>query len=153
MKELHLNRREVRADDVEALDAKDVIDFPGRAQVRRPLPIGVDQRVVPQCLHADHRAIRLDDPRQFGDRLVKVDVVQRAILHTDEHWLATDWSPRMARTTLQRAAIVQSADFFNHTVIDRVVRTVLPVIPFPIKYFASLEEAEAWLHSASEVTA
>lgn len=76
-----------------------------------------------------------------------------AILHEDEVWLATDWSPRMARTSLERAAIVQSADFFNHSVIDRVVRTVLPVIPFPIRYFQSLEEAEQWLHSPSEVTA
>lgn len=75
-----------------------------------------------------------------------------AILHEDEVWLATDWSPRMARTGLQRAAIVQSADFFNHSVIDRVVRTVLPVIPFPIKYFATLEEAEEWLQSPAEAT-
>ena len=74
-----------------------------------------------------------------------------AILHDDEVWLATDWSPRMARTALERAAIVQSADFFNHSVIDRVVRAVLPVIPFPIKYFKTLEEAEAWIHSPSDV--
>lgn len=76
-----------------------------------------------------------------------------AILHEDELWLATDWSPRMARTSLERAAIVQSTEAINHTVIDRVVRTVMPVIPFPIKYFPTLEEAESWLHSPSEVTA
>lgn len=75
-----------------------------------------------------------------------------AILNADEHWLATDWSPRMARTTLKRAAIVQSTDFFNHTAIDRVVRTVLPVIPYPIKYFKTMEEAEEWLFNTSEVS-
>ncbi len=74
-----------------------------------------------------------------------------AILHDDEMWLATDWSPRMARTGLERAAIVQSADFFNYTVIDRVVRTVLPAIPFPIKYFKTMEEAEEWIYSANDV--
>jgi hypothetical protein len=47
-----------------------------------------------------------------------------AILHEDEVWLTTDWAPRMARAGLERAAIVQSPDFFK-----------------------TMEEARAWLMS------
>lgn len=68
-----------------------------------------------------------------------------AILHDDEVWLATDWAPRMATAGLERSAIVQSPDFFNHTVIDRVVQTVLPSVPYPILNFQNMEDARAWL--------
>lgn len=76
-----------------------------------------------------------------------------AILHDDEVWLVTDWAPRMAKAGLERAAIVQSPDFFNRTTIDRVVQTVMPNIPYPIMNFMTIEEAEAWLMSATEVMA
>lgn len=68
-----------------------------------------------------------------------------AILHDDEVWLASDWAPRMAKAGLERAAIVQSPDFFNRTAIARVVETVLPTIPYPIMNFQAMEEARAWL--------
>ncbi len=76
-----------------------------------------------------------------------------AILHDDEVWLVTDWAPRMAKAGLERAAIVQSPDFFNRTTIDRVVQTVMPNVPYPIMNFMMIEEAEAWLMSATEVMA
>lgn len=76
-----------------------------------------------------------------------------AILHDDEVWLATSWAPRMAKAGLERAAIVQSPDFFNHMVIDRIVQTVLPTVPYPIMNFMTLAEAQAWLMSDQEVLA
>ncbi|HMC98418.1 MAG TPA: hypothetical protein VKG92_12230 [Flavobacteriales bacterium] len=75
-----------------------------------------------------------------------------AILHDDELWLVTDWCPRMAQAGLERAAIVQSADFFNRASIDRVVKTVLPTVSYPIMNFKTLEEAEHWLTNTEEVT-
>ena len=74
-----------------------------------------------------------------------------AILHDVEVWLVTDWAPRMAKAGLERAAIVQSPDFFNRTTLDRVVQTVMPSVPYPIMNFMSLEEAEEWLMSATAV--
>ncbi|MEO8589675.1 MAG: hypothetical protein ABI432_09920 [Flavobacteriales bacterium] len=74
-----------------------------------------------------------------------------AILHDDEVWLITDWAPRMARAGLQRAAIVQSPDFFNRTTIERVVQTVLPSVPYPIMNFQTMEEAERWLKAGEEL--
>ena len=73
-----------------------------------------------------------------------------AILHTDETWLAMDWAPRMARSGLERAAIVQSPDMFNSTAIDRVVGTVRPTIPFPVRFFTTTDEAEAWLYDTAD---
>lgn len=70
-----------------------------------------------------------------------------AILHEDEIWLVNDWAPRMAKAGLVRAAIVQSPDFFNRTTIDRVVQTVSPSVPYPIRNFKAMEEARAWLMS------
>ncbi len=74
-----------------------------------------------------------------------------AILHEDELWLITDWAPRMARAGLERAAIVQSPDFFNRTTLERVVKTVLASVPYPIMNFRTLEEAEHWLMTGEEV--
>lgn len=68
-----------------------------------------------------------------------------AILHEDERWLVTDWAPRMAKAGLERAAIVQSEDFFNRTTVDRFVRTVLPTVDYPIMNFHTMEDARAWL--------
>lgn len=75
------------------------------------------------------------------------------ILHDDEVWLISDWAPRMAKAGLERAAIVQSPDFFNHTAIERVVQTVLPSVPYPIMNFKTIEEARHWLMSGEEVLA
>ena len=89
---------------------------------------------------------------RYGLRAFLTDQRRRgAILHEDEIWLATSWAPRMAKAGLERAAIVQSPDFFNHMAIERVVQTVLPKVPDPIMNFMTLEEAEAWLTSDKEV--
>lgn len=74
-----------------------------------------------------------------------------AILHEDEVWLVNDWAPRMAKAGLQRAAVVQSADFFNRTTVERFVRTVLPTVDYPIVNFQTLEEARAWLMQPNEM--
>ncbi len=68
-----------------------------------------------------------------------------AILHEDEVWLVNDWGPRMASAGLERSAIVQSPDFFNRTTIERVVKTVLPSVPYTIMNFQTMEEAREWL--------
>lgn len=70
-----------------------------------------------------------------------------AILREDGLWLANDWSPRLAQTGLRRAAIVQSGDFFNRTTIDRIIKSVGPSTPYPIRYFQEMNEARAWLMS------
>ena len=75
------------------------------------------------------------------------------ILHDDEVWLVTNWAPRMAKAGLERAAVVQSADFFNRTTVDRFIRTVLPTVNYPIVNFQTLEEARAWLMSGVLETA
>lgn len=76
-----------------------------------------------------------------------------AILHEDEVWLISDWCPRMVEAGLARAAIVQSPDFFNRTTIDRIAKTILPTVPFPVMNFRTVEEAEVWLTSPEEVMA
>lgn len=72
------------------------------------------------------------------------------ILNDDEVWLVTDWCPRMAATALQRAAIVQSPDFFNRSTLERVVEAVRASAPFPIRFFSTLEEAQHWLLTGEE---
>ena len=91
---------------------------------------------------------------RFSLRCFMTDQRRRgAILHDDEVWLVSDWAPRMAMAGLQRAAIVQSPDFFNRTTIDRVVKTVLPSVPYPIMNFMTPEDAREWLLSGKEVVA
>lgn len=74
-----------------------------------------------------------------------------AILHEDEVWLVNDWAPRMAKAGLERAAVVQSADFFNRTTVERFVRTILPTVSYPIVNFQTMEEAELWLKAGEEI--
>ena len=74
-----------------------------------------------------------------------------AILHEDEVWLVTDWAPRMAKAGLEKAAVVQSPDFFNRTTVERFIRTVLPTVSYPIVNFQSIEEAEHWLMAGEEI--
>lgn len=73
------------------------------------------------------------------------------ILHDDEAWLLQDWCPRMARTKLQRAAIIQSPDFFNRSTIERVVSAVQSTAPFPIRFFRTSEEARHWLMTGEDL--
>jgi hypothetical protein len=73
------------------------------------------------------------------------------IQYEDEAWLLSDWCPRMARTRLQRAAIIQSPDFFNRSTIERVVSAVQATAPFPIRFFRSYEEAQHWLLTGEDL--
>lgn len=73
------------------------------------------------------------------------------ILHDDELWLIQSWCPRMGRTTLKRAAIVQSSDFFNRSTLERVVAAVQGTVPFPIRFFRSPEQAQHWLRTGEEL--
>lgn len=82
----------------------------------------------------------LTDQRQRG-----------AILHDDELWLLQSWCPRMSRTTLKRAAIIQSADFFNRSTLERVVAAVQGNVPFPIRFFRSPDKAQHWLMTGEDL--
>ncbi|MCB9169761.1 MAG: hypothetical protein H6594_05340 [Flavobacteriales bacterium] len=68
-----------------------------------------------------------------------------AILRDDELWTNTDWFPRLARTKLQRMAILPSLDFFNQMSVRRIMDGTTGVIEFPVGYFADPEEALDWL--------
>ena len=74
-----------------------------------------------------------------------------AILHDDELWLIQNWCPRMGRTCLKRAAIVQSPDFFNRSTLERVVESVQSTVPFPIRFFRNPEEALHWLMTGEDL--
>ncbi len=75
------------------------------------------------------------------------------ILHEDELWLVNDWAPRMAKAGLERAAVIQSLDFFNRATVNRFMRTVLPTVSYPIGNFQTMEEAVHWLTTGEEVMA
>lgn len=93
-----------------------------------------------KCIEDNELAYFLTDQRRRG-----------AILHEDEAWLLQDWCPRMARTRLKRAAIIQSADFFNRSTIERVVSAVQATAPFPIRFFRNYEEAQHWLMTGEDL--
>ncbi len=75
------------------------------------------------------------------------------ILHEDQIWLVNDWAPRMAKAGLERAAVVQSQDYFNRAAVNRFVQTVLPTVSYPIGNFQTMEEALHWLMTGEEVLA
>lgn len=74
-----------------------------------------------------------------------------AILHDDEMWLVNDWAPRMAKAGLERAAVVQSQDFFNRAAVNRFVQTVLPTVSYPIGNFLHEEDALHWLRTGEKL--
>jgi hypothetical protein len=59
----------------------------------------------------------------------------------------------MAKAGLERAAVIQSLDFFNRAAVNRFVQTVLPTVSFPIGNFQTMEEAVHWLRTGEEVVA
>jgi hypothetical protein len=75
------------------------------------------------------------------------------ILHVDEQWVIQEWVPHMVAAGLQRAAVVQSPDFFNAQAVERVVKNALPMVPMPIMNFPTLEEAMAWMANGDPVLA
>lgn len=93
-----------------------------------------------EWMHSYHLHSFLTDQRQRG-----------AILHADERWVISEWVPRMVKAGLMRAAVVQSPDYFNSQAVERVVMNALPVVPYPIMNFHSLEEARAWLMDSNSV--
>ncbi|MCB0791732.1 MAG: STAS/SEC14 domain-containing protein [Flavobacteriales bacterium] len=68
-----------------------------------------------------------------------------AILRDDELWTNAEWFPRLARTKLQRMAILPSRDFFNQMSVKRIMDGTLGVIEFPVGYFAEEDESMEWL--------
>ena len=52
-----------------------------RTQMGRAPAVPVDQRVVAQCLNANHLAIGLEHACEFGQGFVQFNVMQRAIFH------------------------------------------------------------------------
>lgn len=86
--------------------------------------------------------------RCFGVRRWLADLRRmNAILRQDEQWSVADWFPRLADAGLERMAIVESADYFNQTSVERIVDAASPEMPFPVTYHATIEEAERWLLS------
>ncbi|HRH39072.1 MAG TPA: hypothetical protein PK760_12035 [Flavobacteriales bacterium] len=89
---------------------------------------------------------------KYGLKAFLTDQRRRgAIMHEDEMWLVQDWAPRMAKAGLRRAAVVQSADFFNRTSVERMVKAVVPTIPYIISNFQTMEAAREWLMTAGEL--
>ena len=108
-----------------------------RVEWKRYPPTEIYRNTLERALHLIRdRALQffLTDQRRRG-----------AILREDERWLLDDWSPRMAGAGLRGAAIVQSADFFNMTAIDRMVARVVETTPYPIAFFKDIEAATEWL--------
>lgn len=71
--------------------------------------------------------------------------LMQVILSSDEEWAGTEWYPLIAKTNLKQMAIVTSLDYFNNTVVKRIVEKSEPMINFETRYFVDLNEAFDWL--------
>jgi hypothetical protein len=74
------------------------------------------------------------------------------ILHEDERWLLDDWTPRFAALGVERAAVVQSEDYFNRVAVERFVEQALPRVSCEVRYFHTPKEAEDWIRRGTSTT-
>lgn len=70
-----------------------------------------------------------------------------AILQGDEKWTNTVWFPLLAKSALQKMAILRSGDYFNDTSVDRIMTSASEVVGFEVGYFRTQKEAQEWLMS------
>ncbi len=68
-----------------------------------------------------------------------------AILQDDEKWTNTIWFPQLANSTLEKMAILRSADYFNDSSVDRIMSSASEVVGFEVGYFRNQQEAMEWL--------
>lgn len=65
----------------------------------------------------------------------------------DQAWLNEDWLPRAMEQGLRVCALVTPNFYFNRVAVDNVVKKLDPA-HLQVAYFATKEEAAAWLKSA-----
>ena len=64
---------------------------------------------------------------------------------SDADWSSNIWFPQLATTTLKKMAIVTSLDYFNNTVVRKIMDAAEPVIRFETRYFVDAADALDWL--------
>jgi len=75
------------------------------------------------------------------------------ILQADEKWSQEVWFPTLFKTGLEKMAIVQSADYFNQTSVQRSFTAVNGKLSFKVAWFPATEEAVDWLFRKEAVSA
>ena len=68
------------------------------------------------------------------------------IAPADADWSSNIWFPEIAKTGLKKMAIVTSLDYFNNTVVKKIMEAAQSVIPFETRYFVDISEAREWLY-------
>lgn len=65
----------------------------------------------------------------------------------DQEWLNTVWLPRAMEAGLRMAALVTPNFYFNRVAVENVVKKLDPT-RLQVAFFATRDEAAAWLKSA-----
>ena len=76
-----------------------------------------------------------------------------AILQDDEKWANEVWFPKLFHTPLEKMAILQSADYFNQTSVQRSFTAVNGQLTFKVAWFPLEPEALDWLFQREAMTA
>jgi SpoIIAA-like len=75
----------------------------------------------------------------------------RVIRQSDQDWLTRDWVPRALEAGLTRMALVIAKSGLAQMNVEDMLRRV-PGTKLDVGYFATVEEATAWLTRAATIT-
>jgi hypothetical protein len=69
------------------------------------------------------------------------------IKEADRDWVNNEWFPLMAKTGLERMAIIISHDYFNQSAITRIMNKAEEEqhLRYATEYFNDIDRARAWL--------
>ena len=67
------------------------------------------------------------------------------ILHADQVWTMTEYTPQVIAAGLERIAIVNSKDGLNLIAVDKLVNATPPEAPYDVAFFEDPAIAQLWL--------
>jgi hypothetical protein len=70
----------------------------------------------------------------------------KAIRLKDQDWINEEIVPQLARTSLEKMAIIASHDMFNRIAVEEMAKKAAGLIYFDYSYFNALPAAEIWLN-------
>ena len=74
----------------------------------------------------------------------------QSISPADEEWIIKEWFPKIVLTGIKRLGIVTSLDYFNNTSVNRIMRSIQPLVTFETEYFVDSSDAFKWLLDGEE---
>ena len=67
------------------------------------------------------------------------------IKETDRDWTNNEWFPELAKTGLEKMAIIVSMDYLNQSSVTRIMNKAEEIIQFQTENFNDIERARDWL--------